>query len=53
MLMDQDYSVHFHVWDQPAMLYMVMNFNDKFGVRTDIEAMLKSGDEVILILRKK
>lgn len=51
-LMEQDYSIHFHVWDKHAMMEMVLRASDRFGLPLVPEAMLSTGDEVIFILEK-
>lgn len=51
-LIDQDYSIHFHVWTQTEMLEMFLALKTKLGISFDIEACLKNGIEFITILRK-
>lgn len=51
-LMQQDYSIHFHVWDRYAMMEMVLRARERFGLPLVPEAMLATGDEVIFVLRQ-
>ncbi|UCH75669.1 MAG: methyltransferase domain-containing protein, partial [Rhodospirillales bacterium] len=51
-LMDQDYSIHFHVWDRFAVMDLVLKVRERFGLPLMPEAILSTGDEVILVLRK-
>ena len=50
-LMDQDYSIHFHVWSQFEMMEMFANLGKKYHF--DLELMLKNENEVIFVLRKQ
>jgi SAM-dependent methyltransferase len=50
-LMDQDYSIHFHVWDRYAMMEMILQAREKFGLPLVPEAMVATGDEVIFVVR--
>lgn len=50
LLMEQDYSIHFHVWSQKEMIELVMFLQGMF--QFDIELMLRSNEEVIFVLRK-
>ncbi|MDY6937654.1 MAG: glycosyltransferase [Cyanobacteriota bacterium] len=53
LLIDLDYSIHFHVWTPSAftelLLYCQQEFDDKFA----IELMQSNEDEFIFILRKE
>jgi SAM-dependent methyltransferase len=51
-LMGIDYSIHFHVWTQLEMFEFVLALNRKLGIRFDVEAFFKNGEECIFILRK-
>lgn len=51
-LMDEDYSIHFHVWDVVAMIDMIQRIRTELAIGLEIETLLSSGDEVIFILRK-
>ena len=51
-LIEQDYSIHFHVWTQTEMLEMFIALKKQLGIDFDIEASLKNGIEFITILRK-
>ena len=48
--MNADYSIHFHVWDQPAMLELLLAVRPKFGF--DIPLMRAHAHEVIFVLTK-
>jgi SAM-dependent methyltransferase len=47
-----DYSIHFHAWTQLEMFEFVLALNRKLGLRFDVEAFFKNGEECIFILRK-
>jgi SAM-dependent methyltransferase len=51
-LMDFDYSIHFHVWTQAEVLELFAAMKTRCGVDFDIEAIVKNGIEVIVVLRK-
>ncbi len=51
-LMDQDYSIHFHVWDRFAMMELILRARERFDLPMVPEAMLSTGDELIFVLRK-
>lgn len=51
-LMGIDYSIHFHVWTQLEMFEFVLALNRKLGLRFDVEAFFKNGEECIFILKK-
>jgi predicted SAM-dependent methyltransferase len=51
-LMAEDYSIHFHVWDMPAMQDLLQGLRSKYALPIETKAMLASGDEVVLILEK-
>lgn len=50
-LMEQDYSIHFHVWSQKEMMELLIYLQGMFTF--DIEVMLRSNEEVIFVLRKQ
>ena len=50
LLMEQDYSIHFHVWSQKEMIELVTFLQGRHPF--DIELMLRSNEEVIFVLRK-
>lgn len=50
LLMEQDYSIHFHVWSQKEMIELVTFLQGRYPF--DIELMLRSNEEVIFVLRK-
>ena len=49
-LMEMDYSIHFHVWDQKEMMEMVMFLRRMFPF--EVEVVLKNRKENIFVLRK-
>lgn len=51
-LIEQDYSIHFHVWTQAEILEMFIALKKQLGVHFDVEACLKNGVEFITVLRK-
>ena len=51
-LMDQKYSIHYHVWTQPDMWNMLHAARDVLQVPFEIEFMMKSEGEVIIVIRK-
>ena len=46
-----DYSIHFHVWDQPAMLELLLAVRPRD--RFDIPLMRANAHEVIFVLKKE
>jgi predicted SAM-dependent methyltransferase len=50
MLMQQDYSIHYHVWSHKEMIELVLLLQAM--IPFEIELMLRSNEEVIFILRK-
>lgn len=53
VLDEKDYSIHFHVWDESAMLELVFECNRKFKMNWQIEVIFRTGHEVILLLKKQ
>jgi len=51
-LIAEDYSIHFHVWDTPAMVTLISNVCEQYGLGFKTLQMLSSGDETIFILEK-
>ncbi len=51
-LIDDDYSIHFHVWDTNAMVEMITGMAKKYDLDFRIRHVMSSGDEVIFILQK-
>lgn len=51
-LMDIDYSIHYHVWTQSTLLELLTTLKGSLGLHFDMELFLKSGHEVICVLRK-
>lgn len=45
-------DIHFHVWSQTDMLEMLVRLRKEHGFDLELEAMSKTGIEVIFVLRK-
>ncbi len=50
VLMEKDYSIHYHVWTQLDFLEFLLSLRDRLSY--DIETMLKQADEFVFVLRK-
>jgi SAM-dependent methyltransferase len=51
-LMQQDYSIHFHVWTQREALELLTAVRDRFDLDFDLELMERIEYEVVFMLRK-
>ncbi|MDQ5824341.1 MAG: methyltransferase domain-containing protein [Chloroflexota bacterium] len=51
-LLEEDYSIHYHVWTQFELLELVQTLRSKQGLSFDIELFLKNAGECIFVLRK-
>ncbi|MCS7049129.1 MAG: hypothetical protein NZ483_07535 [Verrucomicrobiae bacterium] len=51
-LMNQGYSIHFHVWDHPALLEFFVNVQRNLPLPLELELSVKHRAEIINILRK-
>jgi predicted SAM-dependent methyltransferase len=51
-LIEEDYSIHFHAWDQPALTALFFKLRRDRVLDYDIELMLRNGEEIIVVLRK-
>lgn len=51
-LMDQDYSIHFHVWTQETVFDFLLKLKQQCGFRFDVEVFLQNEGECIFVLRK-
>jgi SAM-dependent methyltransferase len=51
-LMADDYSIHFHVWDLPGVLDMLLQLRRRYALVLRPLAVLSSGDEVVSVLEK-
>lgn len=49
---EQDYSIHFHVWTQTEILELLVTLKKTLDFGFEVELFLKKQDEMILILRK-
>lgn len=45
-------NIHFHAWDQAALMEMLARMQRELGFRFDVEAMSRTGLEVIFVMRK-
>ena len=52
-LMENDYSIHFHVWDMPSIIKLFIGVCDKMKFPLVTEALISTGNEVIIVLRKR
>jgi SAM-dependent methyltransferase len=51
-LMEQDYSIHYHVWTQREALELLMAVRERFELDFDIDLMERIEYEVVFVLRK-
>jgi SAM-dependent methyltransferase len=51
-LMEQDYSIHFHVWTQQEALELLTAVRARLDLDFDIELMERIESEVVFVLRK-
>jgi SAM-dependent methyltransferase len=51
-LMEQDYSIHYHVWTQRDALELLMAVRERFDLDLDIDLMERIEYEVVFVLRK-
>jgi SAM-dependent methyltransferase len=51
-LMDQDYSIHYHVWTQREMLELLTALRLRINVHFDVELVEQIKYEVVFVLRK-
>jgi predicted SAM-dependent methyltransferase len=51
-LLEQDYSIHFHVWTQREALELLTAVRDRLDLDFDIELMERIEHEVVFVLRK-
>ena len=51
-LMEQDYSIHFHVWTQRALLELLLALRGRFGLDFEVELLERIEYEVVFVLRK-
>lgn len=52
VLIKSDYRIHFHVWTQAEFIELIQSMAKDFSVLIEIEAMVQSNNEFILIIRK-
>lgn len=45
-------NIHFHAWDEAAMMEMLARMQSELGFKFDVEAMSRTGIEVIFVIRK-
>jgi hypothetical protein len=51
-LIEEDYSIHFHVWAQADMLELFTRLRQELSLPISIEFIIQNNEEVIFILRK-
>jgi SAM-dependent methyltransferase len=51
-LMDQNYSIHYHVWTQREMRELLTAIRDRVDLDFDVELMERIKHEVVFVLRK-
>jgi SAM-dependent methyltransferase len=51
-LMEQDYSIHYHVWTQREALELLMAVRQRMALAFDIELLERIEYEVVFVLRK-
>jgi len=49
---EQKHNIHFHVWTQREIFEFLLNVQRDFGWKFDIEAAIKNGLELLIVLRK-
>ena len=52
-LMEQDYSIHYHVWTQREALELLTGVRDRLDLDFDLELMERIEHEVVFVLRKR
>lgn len=50
--MEQDYSIHYHVWTQTEILELLVTLQRTLHFAFNVELFLKNKDEMVLVLRK-
>lgn len=50
-LMDEKYSIHFHVWTASTLLEFLITLQTQFGLPFAIQATMRNGIEIICVLR--
>ncbi|PSB29654.1 methyltransferase type 11 [Stenomitos frigidus ULC18] len=50
--MEQDYSIHYHVWTQTEILELLVTLQKTLHLAFEVEFFLKNKDEMVLVLRK-
>jgi predicted SAM-dependent methyltransferase len=51
-LLDDDYSIHFHVWTQKDALELLSVARRELGLDYDVEVAIRNGHENVFVLRK-
>jgi SAM-dependent methyltransferase len=51
-LMEQDYSIHYHVWTQREALELLITVRERLDLDFDVELMERIEYEVVFVLRK-
>jgi SAM-dependent methyltransferase len=52
-LIDNDYSIHFHVWSQSEFLQLLLYCRDELSFPLDIELVQRNAGEVVCVLKKQ
>ena len=50
--MEQNYSIHYHVWTQREALELLTGVRARLNLDFDIELMERNLNEVVFVLRK-
>ncbi len=51
-LLKERANIHFHAWDEAAMMEMLARMQSELGFQFDVEVMSRTGLEVIFVMRK-
>ena len=52
-LMEQDYSIHYHVWTQADVVELLLLLRQRFSIVFDVEVAVRNEHENIFVLRKE
>ncbi len=51
-IIESGFRIHYHVWTSRELVELFTRIADDFGVKIEIEALVKNGHETIFVLRK-
>jgi hypothetical protein len=51
-LLEDEYSIHFHVWTQAESLELLSLARIELGLDFDVEVAIRNGHEKVFVLRK-